>query len=347
MTIMKWSEVNIQTSSGEQKGIAPEIISASRSTDIPAFHAEWLMHRLEQHYVKWINPFNQSPQYISFEKAKFVVFWSKNPAPLMKYLREMEKYRFGYYFQFTLNDYEDEKFERCVPPLENRIATFKALSEQIGKDRVLWRFDPLILTPALGVDDLLAKIKRVGDRIAPFTRKLVFSFADIACYKKVGNNLNRKQLQCAEFSKEQMVEAAGRIAALCKDWGIKAATCGESVNLSRFGIEHNKCIDDELILKISGNDPALRHLLGADLYDQQDMFASPNKKRTKKIKDPGQREACGCVFSKDIGQYNTCPHMCAYCYANTSENVVKRNAALVSSTSETIIADGDADPMEK
>jgi len=337
---MKWPEVNIQTRSGLQKGIAPEIISASRSTDIPAFHAEWLMNRLKEGYVKWINPFNQHPQYVSFEKTKFAVFWSKNPAPLLSHLNEIDRYGFGYYFQFTLNDYEDEQLERCVPPVIDRIQTFRTLSEQIGKDRVIWRFDPLILTPEMGVEDLLVKIQRVGDQIAPFTRKLVFSFADIECYKKVQNNLKRKQMVCSEFTEGQMLETAGRISELCRAWGITAATCAESVDLSRFGIEHNKCIDDELILKISGHDPGLRRLLGADLHDQQDMFVSSAPKRKKKIKDPGQREACGCVFSKDIGQYNTCPHMCAYCYANTSENVVRKNYSQVSSESETIIADG-------
>jgi hypothetical protein len=344
---MKWPEANIQTANGEQKGVAPEIISASRSTDIPAYHAEWLLHRLEERYVKWINPFNQRPQYISFENTRFAVFWSKNPAPLLKYLHKIDSYDFGYYFQFTLNDYEDEKFEQCVPPVANRVRTFRELSEQIGKDRVIWRFDPLVITPELGIDALLEKVRRIGEQIAPFTRKLVFSFADIDCYKKVQNNLKRKQMNCSELSVDQMMEVAGRIEAMCRGWGIKAATCAESVDLSPYGIEHNKCIDDELILKISGDDLGLRRLLGAEQYDQQDMFASPEPKRKKKIKDPGQREACGCVFSKDIGQYNTCPHMCAYCYANTSENVVNRNMAYASPTSETIVEDRSTSTTEK
>lgn len=337
---MKWPEVLIQTPTGKRKGIAPEILSVSRSTDIPAFHSEWLLHRLKEGYVKWINPFNQRPQYVSFENTRFAVFWSKNPAPLLKKLGEIDRYGFGYYFLFTLNDYEDEGLERCVPPLADRIQTFQTLSEMLGKDRVIWRFDPLVLTPDLGVDQLLEKVRRVGDRIAPFTRKLVFSFIDIEAYKKVRKNLKREQVSCSECSVEQMLDVAGRLEVLCRGWGITAASCAASVDLSSVGIKPNKCIDDERILKLTGWDPALCRLLGAELNDPQDLFGSPGPKRKKNIKDPGQRKACGCVVSKDIGQYNTCPHLCVYCYANTSETVVKRNIEQVSTESEAIVAQG-------
>lgn len=333
---MKWNETNIETPDGSHKAIAPEVISASRSTDIPAFYVEWFMNRLRQGYVKWVNPFNQRPQYISFKNSKVVVFWSKNPRPLMQYLDEIDERRLAYYFHFTLNDYESERLEPGVPPLAERIETFQSLSEKIGRDRVIWRFDPLILTSEVNVEILLEKIKRVGEQIAPFTRKLVFSFADISEYKKVQSSMNRSGVKYEEFTRDLMITAAKGIRSLCNGWDIAASTCAEPADLSQLGIEHNRCIDEDLILKITNNADEICSLFGVDVTVQGDLFASPSKV-TKKIKDQGQRAECGCVFSKDIGQYNTCPHLCVYCYANTSENVVKKNIKSLSTTAEAIV----------
>ena len=101
--------------------------------------------------------------------------------------------------------------------------------------------------------DLLDKIRTVGDSLAPYTRKLVFSFADIARYRKVANNLRRSGASCQELTEDAMLEAAEGIAALCAAWGLTACTCAERLDLSRFGIGHNKCIDDELLLHITRN----------------------------------------------------------------------------------------------
>lgn len=333
---MKWQEATIDTVDGAQKAIAPEIISASRSTDIPAFYSEWFMNRLRQGYVKWLNPFNQRPQYISFKNTRVIVFWSKNPKPMMEYLGEIDDRDIAYYFQFTLNDYENEKLEPGVPPLNERIKTFRTLSERIGKERAIWRFDPLILTTTINLQKLLDKIKHVGNQIAPYTDKLVFSFVDIGAYRKVQNNLSRTGIEYTEFSKEIMETAAQEIAAMCKRWGIKAATCAEAQDFGQYGIEHNKCVDDELILRLKGEDAAVRRLLGVNETIQSDMFAALETDRVK-LKDPGQRAECGCVFSKDIGQYNTCAHLCVYCYANTSEKVVRKNINMLSSESDSII----------
>jgi len=334
---MKWHETIIDTTDGSMKAIAPEIISASRSTDIPAFYAEWFMNRFRQGYVKWINPFNQRPQYVSFKNTKVIVFWSKNPKPLIQYLDELDQCGVSYYFHFTLNDYEKETFEPGVPPIAERIETFKALSKKIGRERVIWRFDPLILTNEMNVERLLNKIEGVGKQIAPYTTKLVFSFADIIAYRKVHNNMNRYGIKYQEFTKDHMILAAKGISALCKGWKIAASTCAEPLDLSQFGIDHNKCIDEELILQITNRSEHVCNLFGIEVAVQGDLFTSPNN-RTIKLKDIGQRAECGCVFSKDIGQYNTCPHLCVYCYANASENVVNKNRKLFSNKSETIIS---------
>lgn len=181
---MKWRKVQLEAQGALVDAIAPEIISASRSTDIPAFYAEWFFNRLEAGYSKWINPFNRRAQYISFENARAVIFWSKNPKPLLPYLHILDEKHIGYYIQFTMNDYEEEELEPGVPPLASRIETFKALSDRIGPDRVIWRFDPLILTESINPTKLLSKINKVGNLLSGYTSKLVFSFADVCNYKK-------------------------------------------------------------------------------------------------------------------------------------------------------------------
>lgn len=317
-----WNKVFIATKQGKVTGIAPLIISASRSTDIPAFYMEWFMDRLESGYLKWVNPFNRKEQYVSLESAKVIVFWSKNPQPLFEHIDEIEQKGCGFYVQYTLNDYEQEGYEPGLPPLENRIDTFKNLSGRIGKEKVIWRFDPLFLTERVSVPDLIEKIERVGDLIHPYTEKMVFSFADIESYRKVFNNLKRRDIRSREFDTVQMEEMAGEIARLCGRWGIKAATCGEKINLDKFGIPHNRCIDDELILRIAPDDAELKKFIGP---------------KDKQLKDRGQRAECLCIPSKDIGSYDTCPHMCVYCYANTSEASVMKNAARIRTNSESLV----------
>jgi len=321
---MKWTRTTVDTPDGRHEAVAPEIISASRSTDIPAFYSEWLMNRLRAGYAKWVNPFNQRPQYVSFARTRVIVFWSKNPAPLIPHLDEIERMGIAYYFQFTVNDYERERLEPRLAPLSSRVKTFAELSDRIGAERVVWRFDPLILAGDLGVGALLGRIARVGDQLARYTSRLVFSFVDVEPYRKVRTRLSRSDLAVREFTVDEVAEAAEGISRLCREWGTPAVTCAEKVDLARYGIGHGKCIDDDLILRITRNDPDLLRLLGRS--DGAGLpLADGGEPSLKSIKDNGQREECGCVVSKDIGQYNTCPHMCLYCYANTSADVVERN----------------------
>ena len=125
-------KVTITTRNGAQvEAQAPVIISASRSTDIPAFYAKWFINRLREGYCVWYNPFNQQPMYVSFKNCKVVVFWTKNPEPIMPYLHELDQRGIHYYFQVTLNDYMDEHLEPNVPSVEHRVAVFKKLSDMI------------------------------------------------------------------------------------------------------------------------------------------------------------------------------------------------------------------------
>ena len=322
-----WTKEPIALPSGEEVSAQmPTIISASRSTDIPAFYADWFMERLREGFVKWFNPFNNVPLYVSFKKARLIVFWSKNPKPMLDHLDELDRICPNYYFQFTFNDYDAERIEPRVPPLDERIDTFIRLSDRIGRDRVVWMFDPLVPTDALGVSELLSKVERLGNRIAAYAARLVFSFIDINAYRKVAGNLADGGLKAREFSREEMLALAEGIGKLAKGWGIPVGTCAETITLEQFGIEHNRCVDDRLMVKCFSHDEELMKFIGAKCVEPA-FFGNPAKWEPADVpkKDSGQRAACGCIMSKDIGEYNTCPHLCHYCYANTSNATALAN----------------------
>ena len=334
-----WAKEEIELNGGA-KALAqmPVIVSASRSTDIPAFYSDWFMERLKAGYVKWFNPFNGQPLYVGFNKMRCIVFWSKNPAPIIPRLDELDKICPNYYFQFTLNDYDAERIEPNVPSVANRVETFRRISERVGRDRVIWRFDPLILTDKLAVKDILEKVERLGDKVAAYTSRMVFSFIDIKSYAKVGKNLERGGIAAREFSSDEMCEVAQRIGELVKGWDIAAGTCGEIKDLDRYGIEHNRCIDDRLMVKCFSHDHELMEFIRGDdsvgrarrarreqLLLNFEFDSLDDEGRHARLKDPGQRLACGCIMSKDIGEYNTCPHLCHYCYANTNNAAAMAN----------------------
>jgi hypothetical protein len=304
----------------------PIIVSASRSTDIPAFYSDWLMSRLKAGYVKWYNPFNNVPLYVSFKKTRLIVFWSKNPAPMLQHLDELDKICPNYYFQYTLNDYDIEKIEPRVPPLDLRVETFRRLSDRVGRDRVIWRFDPLMLTDTMDVKGLLDKIERLGEQIAQYTRRFVFSFIDINSYRKVAGNLANGGIQAREFTRDEMLQLAEGVGRLIDSWGISAGTCAEDMSLDQFKIEHNRCIDDRLMVKCFSHDEELMRFIGAKCVKPGDLFGPAIWEAADvSKKDAGQRAACGCIMSKDIGEYNTCPHLCHYCYANTNNSIALAN----------------------
>ena len=316
---MSKERVSLCADSGEVvKAMAPIIISASRSTDIPAFYADWFLERLKAGYSVWVNPFNQERYRVLFNDTRMIVFWSKNPKPMLERLDEVESLGFKqYYFQFTLNDYVTEGLEPNVPPVAERIDTFRRLARRIGKERVIWRFDPLLLSGSLTVDVLLEKIASIGHELQGATEKLVFSFADIQAYRKVGKNLSGTN--CREFSSVEKMEFAKGLRDVVLSLGLEMATCAEDIDLSEYGIKHNKCVDDDLMVRLFHDDAKLMDFIDAE-YDMIDGWTIRKSK-----KDKGQRKACGCIVSKDIGAYNTCPHLCRYCYANFSDTMVMRN----------------------
>lgn len=337
----QWQKIRIMRENGEiVDAQAPIIVSASRSTDIPAFYADWFFHRLKVGYSAWTNPFNGVKSYVSFQDTHFIVFWSKNPRPLLPHLDYLKERNIGCYIQYTLNDYEKEGLERGVPKLSERIETFTQLVNKLGKGRVIWRFDPLLLTDDISIDALLSKIERIGDLLQGYTEKLVFSYADILSYRKVKANLEKSHIPYHEWMEPQMLEFAERLAELNRKWGYRLATCGEKIDLQQFGIEHNHCVDDALIIRFAYEDKKLMDFLKVKMFPMpvpnlfgeseslpEDAIILPNNTYATHgdNRDKGQRLFCGCIVSKDIGEYNTCPHLCEYCYANSSKEIAVRN----------------------
>ena len=350
----QWQKIQIQRDNGMMaEAQAPVIISASRSTDIPAFYADWFFHRLKVGYSAWTNPFNGVKSFVSYEKCRFIVFWSKYPKPLLAHLDELKERNIGCYIQYTLNDYENEGLEKGVRPLNERIDTFKRLVDQLGKGRVIWRFDPLILTDQISIDDLMGKVENIGDQLQGYPEKLVFSYADIALYKKVKANLKNSHINYQEWTGLQMEEFARRLSELNQKWNYQLTTCGEKIDIEQYGIQHNRCVDDDLMIRFAHHDKVLMDFLGVEiktiensLFGTEPIPANVLKLsetqyaiKRKDNRDKGQRQFCGCIVSKDIGEYNTCAHLCEYCYANSSKEVALRNlqAHKVNPFSETII----------
>lgn len=300
--------------------IAPVIISASRSTDIPALYGDWFMERLKRGFITWTSPFNGRVLPVSFAKARVFVFWSKNPRPFFPALKELMGEGRQFIVLYTLNDYEAEGLEPGVPPLGDRIRTFTNLSSMIGKRRLTWRFDPLLLSDTLTVEGLLERIGTIGDRIADHAGRLVISFIDIDTYPRVRRNLASAGVSgIREFSGEEIRQFASGLSQLNQEWGLEIRACGEAVDLSRYGIYKGECISLDLLAKEFTCDPVLMEFLRPP--------AGPDNlaKRKRDLKDPGQRGRCGCMVSKDIGCYSTCIHGCRYCYATSSQARAEKN----------------------
>jgi hypothetical protein len=318
---MKWPTSTIMIAQAAVQAIAPSIISASRATDIPAFYAPWFFNRLRAGHLLWRNPFNQRPQYVSFARTRAIVFWSKNPAPLLPFLPLLAAKKIACCLHFTLNDYEAEGWEPGLPPLAQRIASFRHFSRLLGPEHIVWRFDPLLLAGALAhnpkaCEELLAKVTGVGRQLAGYTKRLVFSFADIASYAGVKKRLQRNGLEWRNFTQEEMIWLARKMASMAASLGMKIGACAEEMDLGPWGVDRSRCVDPEMLLSATSCHPDIlamqkRNARCISLPGQRIRYSFP--------RDRGQRKNCMCLPSKDVGQYSTCPHGCIYCYAISSK----------------------------
>ena len=314
-----WDKVQITNDYGvEIDAIAPVIVSATWKSDIPAWHGDWFMERLRRGHM--LSTY-RGRKYVSFDKTRIIVFWTKNPAPMFKHLDELDQMGIGYYFLYTLTDYDRDGLEPNLPPLADRIDAFKKLSNRIGKGKVLWRFDPLVLTDTIELDRLTRKAVNLIERLAGYTDKMVISFLDPFDRKKVERQLIRAGIRAKQFSSQDMEFISRTISSYAERAGIEIAACAEAMDLSSFGITRNKCIDDGYLRRVFGHDRALMSFL--------DIVGG--------VKNQGQRKLCGCIPSFDIGTYNTCNNGCVYCYANNSQNAVTNNFNRLSLSGETLL----------
>ena len=177
------------------------IISASRRTDIPAFYSEWFMNRIRAGYFVKVNPYNSKQRkkvsLLSSDVAA-IVFWTKNPLPLMQHLPLIDRQAYRYLFHFTLNNYS-KVFEPRVPDLQNRMETFKRLSDQIGPERVLWRYDPLIISNLNSVEDHLTQFNKIARTLRGYTQRVTISL--VVFYPKVKTNFKK-------LAQQQVLEIA-------------------------------------------------------------------------------------------------------------------------------------------
>lgn len=269
------------------------IISASRRTDIPAFYSEWFFNRIREGYVLVRNPLNYHQiSKISLKKdvVDCIVFWTKNPERMMDSLDILKDYSF--YFQFTLNPY-GATIERNVPENARVIKCFLNLSEKIGKNRVIWRYDPILLSEDIDEEYHYHNFDLLSYQLKDHTEKCIISFLDF--YKKIKGSL--KALQIHVLSDERMRRLVQNFKIIAEKHGLQLEICGEELDFQDIGIKSSKCIDDRLISELIGRQIIVK-------------------------KDKGQRKACNCAASIDIGCYNTCRHGCRYCYANYHDQQV-------------------------
>ena len=273
------------------------IISASRRTDIPSYYSEWFFNRIKEGYVCVRNPMNIhqiGKISLSPDVVDGIVFWTKNPTPMLTRLDEISQY--NYYFQFTVNSYGTD-LETNVPSKNDVIIpTFQKLSKQIGKEKVIWRYDPILFNEKYTLKYHLTYFQMMADKLANYTEKCTVSFVDL--YKNIQKKMD--SLKIFAPSLEQQEELMAGFSEIAKEHGFYIDTCAEKIDFDKFGVKHAHCIDRERLERI-GN-----YKLDID-------------------KDKNQRDECGCVSSIDVGSYNTCKNGCLYCYANFSEKTVAAN----------------------
>jgi hypothetical protein len=284
--------------------VIPTIISASRRTDIPAFYPEWFMNRIRAGYAAWVNPFGGRRQGISLapEDVAAIVFWSKNFAPLVPHLDELDRRGYRLAFQFTITGLPSV-FEPGVPEAPGMIDVARALARRYGADAVLWRYDPILISELTSPQWHIHRFRELTEALEGATRRCYFNFPTM--YAKVARNLERLRRETAvvwhDVPTAERINLAQRLAGIAGEHCIEMHSCCGDYLVGGL-IKKASCIDGDLLRR---------------LY--------PDK--VPPVEGQPSRKECGCYESRDIGAYDTCPHGCVYCYANANKEAAAKRWA--------------------
>lgn len=259
------------------------IVTASRRTDIPAFYSGWFMNRIRDGYALVPNPRNSQRLgrvELSVRNVDCIVFWTKNPAPMMERFAELESLGYPFIVHFTLTPYGRD-VEPGLPPKKRLLDTFVELAERIGRQRVIWRYDPVAVDGRFSVHWHMERFSAMCGTLHGHAHRCMLSFVDP--YKSIARSFRG-------VTHEEMRSIAAGFARVAGEYDINLSTCAETVGFEEFGIEHGACVDRKHIEQVVGS------------------------RLDVKI-DANQREMCLCAEAVDIGAYDTCPHGCTYCYA--------------------------------
>lgn len=264
------------------------ILNTGGRTDTVQYYTQWLMNRFEEGYVLSRNPLfpNKVTRYeLVPEKIDGIQFCSKNYEPILTELPKIMDL-FNTYFHYTITAYGKD-VEPGVPSIEKSMETLKKLSNIVGKQRLAWRYDPVLLTGKYTIEAHLDTFERMACELAPYVDRCIFSFVEM--YKKLGANMP-DLIPLTEADMECLAKGFGAIADKNR---IHLQTCGTNTDYSQYGIHPSGCMT-------------------------LDIMGCANGVDFKKIKHKGMRAGCQCIESRDIGAYDTCMNGCRYCYANTS-----------------------------
>jgi len=264
------------------------IINTGQRTDVVQYFTPWLLRRFEEGYVLSRNPLfpDKVSRYdLTPDKVDCVVFCSKNYAPILEDLRSITD-RFNTYFFYTITAYGKD-VEPGVPSIEESISTLKALSAIVGRKRLVWRYDPVLLTEKYTVERHLETFDWMSREMAPYVDRCIFSF--VYMYDKVPFNMP-EIISINEEDKGTLLEGLGRIA---HRYNLKIQICASEADVSRYGIDNSACLT-------------------------LDALGKANGVRFRDLKHNGMRKGCRCFESRDIGWYDTCMNGCKYCYANSN-----------------------------
>lgn len=273
------------------------IIQTGMRTDIPAFYSKWFINRLREGYVCVRNPYNPSAvtKYrLDPEVVDLIAFCTKNPAPMLPHMDILKPY--GQYWFVTITPYGRD-IEPNVPDKEKVMQDFKTLSGIVGIDSIGWRYDPIFIDKTYTLERHIADFEQMAKALSGYTKVCVISFIDI--YKKVSRNFP----QAREVAPDERITIGKTFAEIGRRYGMTIKACGEGDDLAPFGVDCKGC------MTIEAYENALHSKLNAP-----------------KRKSP--RAECACYLGTDIGAYDTCMHLCKYCYANANKNQVIYNSRL-------------------